>query len=720
MRFLLFAVVTLLSLPARADLFTMQLEKQDASHTRILVGTDDAKKTFNAANCACHNHVDVEMRLAGIPANMTADQSIDIWVGSNCAVFTTDREDRCKKLASFPAQMFVTTTSPFRLSVDVADVVSPKANNCSVGSGNNNIFALVDIGNNSSYEYTWPETPLVIAYDTSAASLPTGLKSTPVEDGTEVSWTVPSVVTDIRYYQVLCASSIDGSPVLIKPASNPEYIRTSDIKGCTASQPGAPDAGITTGTPDAGTHDGGVPDGGEVDATEATADAGESSGDLFAKFNALDPEYICSGRVSNTASSARIDLSSSKAKEFSPDEKILTKVVVIDQYFNPGAADAPASGQPIQVRDGWEVYHDAGGTADGGFCFVATAVYGDYDHPYVKVLRRFRDETLARSEAGRGFISWYYAHSPPWAEWLRRHPVARVAAAVGLFPVVALAWLWNVGGPVGIVLFFGGIVWLRRMRRRRKLLLAAAAVAVLVAGLQPARAQVMLEEDAKDEPLGLPDSWWAFEIKVGPYYPDIDGESGLTGKPYETMFGSGKSILPQMELDRFFFHPYGELGLGASIGYMWNSAKSFAQDENGVVTSMRSADDTGFKLFPLALMVVYRSTALADRTVIPIVPYAKVGLSYYIWQITKGDGSTAEISGQKGRGATLGWQGTLGLALRADRLDPEAARGLESDLGVEHAGFFFDVTYANVSGLFQSNRLHVGDFTWAAGVNFEF
>ena len=32
----------------------------------------------------------------------------------------------------------------------------------------------------------------------------------------------------------------------------------------------------------------------------------------------------------------------------------------------------------------------------------------------------------------------------------------------------------------------------------------------------------------------------------------------------------------------------------------------------------------------------------------------------------------------------------------------------------------FELTYADVSGLFQSNRLHVGDVTWAAGVGFEF
>jgi len=45
-------------------------------------------------------------------------------------------------------------------------------------------------------------------------------------------------------------------------------------------------------------------------------------------------------------------------------------------------------------------------------CYIATMAYGDYDHPQVKILRKFRDETLATSSLGRSFISFYYATSP--------------------------------------------------------------------------------------------------------------------------------------------------------------------------------------------------------------------------------------------------------------------------------------------------------------------
>ena len=48
----------------------------------------------------------------------------------------------------------------------------------------------------------------------------------------------------------------------------------------------------------------------------------------------------------------------------------------------------------------------------GGKCFIATAVYGSYDAPEVRVLRRWRDGTLSTTPAGRAVIRTYYRLSP--------------------------------------------------------------------------------------------------------------------------------------------------------------------------------------------------------------------------------------------------------------------------------------------------------------------
>src|SRR5262249_19130100 len=157
------------------------------------------------------------------------------------------------------------------------------------------------------------------------------------------------------------------------------------------------------------------------------------------------------------------------------------------------------------------------------------------------------------------------------------------------------------------------------------------------------------------------------------------------------------------------------------IGYMRNTGHAFIEDPvTHMSTGKRAADETTFTMLPVALLAVYRFTLLADRTVIPLVPYAKIGFSYYIWRITKDNRALSSYLGKAAFGGTLGWQGSVGISFRADRLDPGASKDLETELGVEHIGFFFELTHADVSGLFTSNKLHVGDTTWAAGLNFEF
>lgn len=45
-------------------------------------------------------------------------------------------------------------------------------------------------------------------------------------------------------------------------------------------------------------------------------------------------------------------------------------------------------------------------------CFVATATFGDYNHPIVIYLQGFRDSYLTRKSWGLKFINWYYNKGP--------------------------------------------------------------------------------------------------------------------------------------------------------------------------------------------------------------------------------------------------------------------------------------------------------------------
>ena len=56
-----------------------------------------------------------------------------------------------------------------------------------------------------------------------------------------------------------------------------------------------------------------------------------------------------------------------------------------------------------------------------GACYIATMAYGDYNHPQVMVLRKFRDDYLSAKCWGRQFIKIYYKHSPRLVEKLSGH-----------------------------------------------------------------------------------------------------------------------------------------------------------------------------------------------------------------------------------------------------------------------------------------------------------
>ncbi|MCK9420083.1 MAG: SBBP repeat-containing protein [Nitrospirae bacterium] len=82
---------------------------------------------------------------------------------------------------------------------------------------------------------------------------------------------------------------------------------------------------------------------------------------------------------------------------------------------------------------------DGSSGGGGGGCFIATAAYGTPMATDVRYLRAFRDEYLLTNAAGRQFVHFYYAVSPPVADFIRQHESLRTSVRVGLTPFVALS-----------------------------------------------------------------------------------------------------------------------------------------------------------------------------------------------------------------------------------------------------------------------------------------
>ena len=82
----------------------------------------------------------------------------------------------------------------------------------------------------------------------------------------------------------------------------------------------------------------------------------------------------------------------------------------------------------------------AGGGGGGG-CFIATATYGSYMEPHVKVLRDFRDQFLLTNTVAKSFVQLYYINSPPVADFIVSHDTVRLVVRWSLLPFVGVSWM---------------------------------------------------------------------------------------------------------------------------------------------------------------------------------------------------------------------------------------------------------------------------------------
>jgi hypothetical protein len=95
-------------------------------------------------------------------------------------------------------------------------------------------------------------------------------------------------------------------------------------------------------------------------------------------------------------------------------------------------------------------------------CFIATAAYGSYLDPHVKVLRAFRDRYLLTNAPGSMFVNFYYDHSPAVARFISKHESLRLLTRGILTPVV-----YVIEFPLSIFAFIGGAILMFRRRKKR-------------------------------------------------------------------------------------------------------------------------------------------------------------------------------------------------------------------------------------------------------------
>ncbi|MBX3229012.1 MAG: hypothetical protein KIT84_01640 [Labilithrix sp.] len=244
---------------------------------------------------------------------------------------------------------------------------------------------------------------------------------------------------------------------------------------------------------------------------------------------------------------------------------------------------------------------------------------------------------------------------------------------------------------------------------------AAVAVAAVV-GL------LFFTRDAHAFELGTPETKspyrsaqnFALEIRVSPYYPQIDEEPGLQGQPFKTSFGASPRMFLGLELDWQFWRIPGVGTIGPGLGVGFVSMSRTAR----TVSGRESGDEYGLSIYPLYLAAVLRIDTLWRSFGFPLMPYGKAGVGVGLWEASDATG-TARFGGVKGSGASTGTHAAVGVALPLDFFDRGASRTMDATTGINTTSIYLEYYWLSLNG-FGGDSFRVGTSTWAAGMVFEF
>jgi Ca2+-binding RTX toxin-like protein len=165
--------------------------------------------------------------------------------------------------------------------------------------------------------------------------------------------------------------------------------------------------------------------------------------------NAIDPDG-----VEASLDQLGLDSMTARAEDASHETASTFERKVQQTSYREDDRDPPDRPEPDNEPDPDDP-DSQDGSSDGSGCFVATAVYGDRNHPDVRRLRHFRDTVLVRYAAGRVFIALYRRLGPhaarvvsprPRLKALTRAAIARLVAALSTDSTVGLHSMLQYGG----------------------------------------------------------------------------------------------------------------------------------------------------------------------------------------------------------------------------------------------------------------------------------
>ncbi len=420
----------------------------------------DDEATLNQADCRDDASLQFEVDDSGSYSGRT----YFVYVGDSC--------DSAPEDCSMAKEIAYASPQYFDLKVsDIFGVVD-----CSSGSHQENVWVGLLENEGDSYEDggAWSTSLAIDADFDGPSSAPSGLGYTVGDQKVEVSWDAEGEADagggSVNGYRLIYWDGTTGGDADTDADTDADADTDTDADADTDTDTDT-DADTDTGTgSDTGSkfwpgedpvpYADGDTDTGTGAAAPECPSGWASAGDSY------DHEQVTGYKdVDGTQGKAQITgLTNGQAYLFA--------VVALDEAANPSPISEVICAVPELTRDFMDDYGNAGGKGAGHYCFVATAAFGSYDHPVVRLLRSFRDEILAELPGGRTAIDAYYAAGPTLAAAVDGSETLGAASRGALYSLAGLALaLLSLGANslmlgMGLAVLFGAVLGALLPRRR--------------------------------------------------------------------------------------------------------------------------------------------------------------------------------------------------------------------------------------------------------------
>lgn len=228
-------------------------------------------------------------------------------------------------------------------------------------------------------------------------------------------------------------------------------------------------------------------------------------------------------------------------------------------------------------------------------------------------------------------------------------------------------------------------------------------------------------------------SKFTLEARFGAYYPEVDEEEALGGPPgpFSEYFGTGAQFYFGLELDWTPLRiPYvGRIGPAFGWGMTTMNGATTIGEPAAEGEEAQTGPSTSFTIHAMHASAVLRIDEISRRTVVPLVPYAKVGLGFGTWSSGTSNGTSkagtdcdaAEPADCfKAEGLSIGPHIALGGMLGLNWLDPRSGAMARENNGIQQVSVFGEWMYSNLNDGVGKPGMHIGTSTWVLGLAFDF